>query len=46
MSTSPDDDIAKIRERVTSQPDNLQYRFELGVALFNRHEHATAIAER
>jgi len=45
MSTSPDDELAKIRERVASQPDNLQYRFELGVALSNRHEHGAAIAE-
>jgi len=45
MSTPPDDELVQLRQRVASQPDNLQYRFELGVALSNRHEHAAAIAE-
>jgi len=45
MSTPPDDGLAELRLRVASHPDNLQYRFELGVALSNRHDHAAAIAE-
>jgi hypothetical protein len=44
MST-PDNELVELRRRVASEPNNLQYHFELGVALSSRHDHAAAIAE-
>jgi len=45
MSTPSDDEIRKIRLRAVSDPTDLQYRFNLGVALFSRHDYTEAIPE-
>ena len=45
MNTPSDDELAKMRQRIASYPTELQYRFELGVALSSRHDYDAAIPE-
>ena|ERR1022692_885504 len=45
MNITPDDEIAKIRQRIAEYPTDLQLRFELGVALCSCHDYSAAIPE-
>ena len=45
MSTPSDGELEMIRQRVASHPNDLQCRFELGVALYNRRDYAAALIE-
>ncbi len=40
-----DGEIEEIRRKIASYPTDLQYRFELGAALFKRHDYSAAIME-
>src|ERR1035438_8825959 len=45
MNITPDDEIAKIRQRIAEYPTDSQLRFELGVALCSCHDYSAAIPE-